>query len=181
MYRRQGLRGRERTMPPGSASVDTMPIVHDWLARRAALAPERTALIDADHGERRISFREWNDSASRTAAFLHHALGVGRGDRVAVLAYNCVEFLDLFFACAKLGAVLQPLNWRLSATELGGLLADAEPAVFAFGPEFRAQVEAVRSGASFVRHWLSLAAPGPSERAFSERDTQTDVALPPLE
>ncbi len=168
-------------MPPGSASVDTMPIVHDWLARRAALAPERTALIDADHGERRISFREWNDSASRTAAFLHHVLGVGRGDRVAVLAYNCVEFLDLFFACAKLGAVLQPLNWRLSAAELGALLADAEPVVFVFGQEFRAQVEAVRSGASFVRHWLSLAAPGPRERAFSERDTQTDVALPPLE
>ncbi|AEI63429.1 acyl-CoA synthetase [Corallococcus macrosporus] len=158
-----------------------MPIVHDWLARRAALAPERIALIDANHGERRISFREWNEAASRTAAFLHHGLGVGRGDRVAVLAYNCVEFLDLFFACAKLGAILQPLNWRLSASELGGLLADAAPSVLVFGPEFRAQVEAVRPDVSFVRHWLSLAAPGQGERAFSERDTQTELSLPPLE
>ena len=62
-----------------------MPIVHDWLARRAALDPDRTALIDANHGERRISYREWDAAASRTAAFLHHALGVGRGDRVADL------------------------------------------------------------------------------------------------
>ena len=158
-----------------------MPIVHDWLARRAALDPDRIALIDANHGERRISYREWDDAASRTAAFLHHVLGVGRGDRVAVLAYNCVEFLDLVFACAKLGAILQPLNWRLSPAELGALLSDAEPSVLVFGPEFRSQVDTVRARASFVRHWLCLAAPGPGERAFSEREASAPSPLPALE
>jgi fatty-acyl-CoA synthase len=158
-----------------------MPIVHDWLARRAALDPDRTALIDANHGERRISYREWDAAASRTAAFLHHGLGVGRGDRVAVLAYNCVEFLDLLFACAKLGAILQPLNWRLSPAELAGLLADAEPTVLVFGPEFRGPVDTVRTRALFVKHWLALAAPGPGERAFSERDAAPATPLPPLE
>jgi fatty-acyl-CoA synthase len=158
-----------------------MPIVHDWLARRAALDPERTALIDANHGERRISYREWDAAVSRTAAFLHHALGVGRGDRVAVLAYNCVEFLDLVFACAKLGAILQPLNWRLSPAELRALLVDAEPSVLVFGTEFRALVDAVRSRASFVRHWLCLGAPFPGERAFSEREDSPPAPLPPLE
>jgi fatty-acyl-CoA synthase len=158
-----------------------MPIVHDWLARRAALDPEHVALIDANHGERRICYREWDGAASRTAAFLHHALGVRRGDRVAVLAHNRVESLDLLFACAKLGAILQPLNWRLSPAELSALLADAEPSVLVFGPELRAAVDLVRSQAPFVRHWVSLTQPGPGERAFAERDAQADVSLPPLE
>ncbi|QSQ21186.1 long-chain fatty acid--CoA ligase [Pyxidicoccus parkwayensis] len=158
-----------------------MPIVHDWLARRAALDPDRTALIDANNGERRISFRQWDAAASRTASFLHHVLGVQRGDRVAVLAYNCVEFLDLVFACAKLGAILQPLNWRLSPAELSALLADAEPSVVVFGSEFRAPVDTVRARASFVRHWVCLAPPGPSERAFSEREHAPSTPLPRLE
>lgn len=158
-----------------------MPIVHDWLARRAALDPDRTALIDANNGERRISFRTWNAAASRTASFLHHALGVQKGDRVAVLAYNCVEFLDLVFACAKLGAILQPLNWRLSPAELTALLADAEPTVLVYGPEFRAQVDSVRARSPFVRHWLCLGSAAPGERAFSERDAAPAAPLPEVE
>src|SRR2546430_1655284 len=102
-------------------------MVHDWLARRALLSPERVALIDALRGHRRITWREWNAAAHQTARLLHDTLGVRRGDRVAVLAMNCVEFLDVLFACARLGAILQPLNWRLSAEELKGLLSDAEP------------------------------------------------------
>lgn len=158
-----------------------MPIVHDWLARRASLDPDHVALIDANNGERRISYREWNTAASRTAAFLHHTLGVRQGDRVAVLAYNCVEYLDLLFACAKLGAILQPLNWRLSPSELTTLLADAEPAVLVFGPELRAAVDSVRSRAPSVRHWVCLTQAGPGEQAFSGRDWQADAPLPPLE
>ena len=45
---------------------------------------------------------------------------MGKGDRVAILAHNCVEFLDVWFACGKLGAILQALNWRLTAGELAG-------------------------------------------------------------
>ena len=129
-----------------------MPIVHDWLDRRAPLSPERVALIDALRGDRRITLREWNAAANRTARLLHDTLGVRRGDRVAVLAMNCVEFLDVVFACAKLGAILQPLNWRLSAEELKGLFADAEPVVLIYGPDFQAQVEAVRLTPASVRH-----------------------------
>ncbi|MBU8900006.1 long-chain fatty acid--CoA ligase [Corallococcus sp. H22C18031201] len=156
-----------------------MPIVHDWLARRAQLAPERTALIDAIHGGRRISWRAWDATAHRTALLLRQ-LGVERGSRVAVLAHNCVEFLDLLFACAKLGAILQPLNWRLSAVELRALLADAEPWVLVFGPEFRAQVEAVRPEAPSVRHWVSLGEPGTGELPFSSRDGVPQGLLPEL-
>ncbi|MDY7226359.1 acyl-CoA synthetase [Hyalangium rubrum] len=161
-----------------------MPIAHDWLARRAQLSPDRVALIDALRGERPITFREWNATAQRTAHLLHDTLGVRRGDRVAVLAMNCVEYLDLLFACAKLGAILQPLNWRLSPEELKGLLADAEPLVLVYGPDFQAQVEAVRPHASSVRHIVALE-DSPSRPStdvlFFAREAQPDSPLPPLE
>ncbi len=161
-----------------------MPIVHDWLARRASLAPERTALIDAIRGDRRISWREWNASANRTARLLQDVLGVRRGDRVAVLAMNCTEFLDLLFACGKLGAILQPLNWRLSSSELAALLADAEPVVLVHGPDFQAQVDSVRSLASSVRHVVPLE-DSPARRSedipFSRRDSLSDAPLPSVD
>jgi fatty-acyl-CoA synthase len=161
-----------------------MPIAHDWLARRAQLSPDRVALIDAINGERPITFREWNAAAHRTARLLHDTLGVRRGDRVAVLAMNCVEYLDLLFACAKLGAILQPLNWRLSPEELKGLLADAEPVVLVYGPDFRTQVEAVRSQARSVRQVVALE-DSPSRPAtdvlFATRDTLPEAPLPPVE
>lgn len=152
-----------------------MPIVHDWLARRAQLSPDRVALIDAIHGERRITFREWNAAAHRTALLLHDTLGVRRGDRVAVLAMNCVEYLDLLFACAKLGAILQPLNWRLSPEELKGLLADAEPVVLVYGPDFQAQVEVVRAHAPGVRHVVAL------DALVAAREALPEGPLPPVE
>src|SRR5262245_50882912 len=107
------------------------PMVSDWLARRAALSPERLALVDAIGG-RKIDYREWNGTANRTARYLR-GLGVERGDRVAVLAHNAVEVLDVWFACAKLGAVFQPLNWRLTGSELALLVNDGTPTVLLHG------------------------------------------------
>lgn len=127
----------------------------DWLGRRARLSPERTALYDAQAAMRPISFGEWDAAATRTAALLRR-LGVERGERVAVLAYNCVAYLDLWFACGKLGAIMQPLNWRLTRAELAALLEDATPCLFVYGPEFAATARELRDGASSVRRWLAL-------------------------
>ena len=107
----------------------------DWLGRRAWLTPDKVALVDAANGNRPITYRQWNQAANRSAQLLK-TLGVGKGDRVAVLAHNCVEFLDVWFACGKLGAILQPLNWRLTTRELVALIRDAEPKVLVHGPEF---------------------------------------------
>lgn len=156
-----------------------MPIVHDWLARRASLAPERTALIDSLRGGRCISWHEWNTAAHQTALLLRD-LGVGLGDRVAVLAFNGVETLDLVFACAKLGAVLQPLNWRLGTEELHGLLSDVAPRVVCFGPEFREQVGALRPRLPALAHWVPFADPLPHERPFFSREVLSG-ALPAIE
>ncbi len=103
-------------------------LVGDWLAKRELLTPDKVALIDAATGERR-TYREWNARANAVAHLLRHDLGIKKGDRVAVLAANSPEYLDLLFAVGKLGAILVPLNWRLTVRELEGLLHDCAPAV----------------------------------------------------
>ncbi len=105
-------------------------IVGDWLGRRAQLSPNRIALLDTINGNRRITYREWSRSANRTARFLVERLGVKKGDRVAILAQNSVEYLDLWFALGRIGAILQNLNWRLTHYELEGVTNDADPLVF---------------------------------------------------
>lgn len=156
----------------------TIPAV-DWLARRASLTPDRVALVDTLRQDRSITYRAWNAQANRTATFLRAALGVRPGDRVAMLALNCVEYLDLWFALGKLGAVLQNLNWRLTAAELQGIVQDAAPTVFIYGPELRDVVADLRKQAPSVRHWVALEQPDrPGDQSFSQRETCSDANLP---
>lgn len=110
--------------------------VADWLSRRARCTPERTALILEPGGER-FTYAELDGRAQRAARVLG-ALGVGPGDRVSILAENGPAHLDLLFGCARLGAILVPLNWRLAAPELARLLDDAAPRVLVWGPGFAA-------------------------------------------
>lgn len=117
--------------------------IGDWLGHRAALSPRRIALRDATDGDRPVTYSEWNAAATSTAHLLRR-LGVEQGERVAVLAMNCVAYLDVWFACGKLGAVLQNLNWRLTASELQRLLLDDPPRVLAYGPQFVQQVSSLR-------------------------------------
>ncbi|RYZ67160.1 MAG: long-chain fatty acid--CoA ligase, partial [Proteobacteria bacterium] len=105
----------------------------DWLAARARLSPERIALEIAKDG-RTVTYAAWNETANRTARWLQ-TQGVGKGDRVAVLSKNRLEILDLWFACGKLGAILQTLNFRLTVHELAQLLDPAPPSLLLYGPD----------------------------------------------
>jgi fatty-acyl-CoA synthase len=118
--------------------------IGDWLDRRAKLTPHKVALIDTLHGNQAITFQAWNRNANQTANFLREQLGIQKGDRVAVLAMNSVEYLDIWFALGKLGAILQNLNWRLSPRELSDLLIDAAPKVLIYGDDFLALINAMR-------------------------------------
>jgi fatty-acyl-CoA synthase len=120
--------------------------IGDWLGRRARYTPHKEALVvmpaalAAGTGvpgaaPLRLTYEEWNGRANRTAHFLQ-AQGVGKGDRVGVLAQNCAEMLDLLFACGKLGAIFVPYNWRLTLAELTPLVADSQPKLLFYGPHF---------------------------------------------
>ena len=119
-----------------------MTPVTDFLARRAELSPDTTAIIDAASGVD-TSYAEWNMAANQTAGLLA-SLGVGVGDRVAVLSGNRREYLDLIFAAPKIGAVLLNLNWRLSAAELTGIVTEGEPSILVYSAELTALVDGLR-------------------------------------
>ncbi len=127
----------------------------DWLRRRALLTPEKVALRDAEADLAPTTYREWDTRTGQTANYLR-SLGVVRGDRVAVLAFNSPAYLDVWFACAKLGAIMQPLNYRLTAEELHALIADATPRVLFYGAEFVEVVAQLHHYPSSVLHWVGL-------------------------
>lgn len=128
--------------------------VPDWLEKRAQLTPDRIAIDDRIAG-RQITYRAWNHAANRTANFLH-ALHVEQGDRVAVYASNCMEYLDIWFACAKLGAIMQNLNWRLAVPEINALLSDAAPHVLIYSVDFTLQVQQLRGKVPSIEHYIGL-------------------------
>jgi fatty-acyl-CoA synthase len=102
--------------------------VGEWLARRSALTPAKIALIDGETGAR-YTWPTLNLHARALATMLHERYSVAQGDRVAVLALNAPEYLAAFYAAALLGAILVPLNWRLTHIELISLLDDCAPRV----------------------------------------------------
>lgn len=112
----------------------------DVLGERARLSPEKTALVEVATG-RRFTYAELDARAKAAAHALIEGLGLAKGDRLALLAGNCVEFLDVFFACGKTGVVLVPLNTRQTAGELEGVLDDAKPRVLVYGAGFEETAE----------------------------------------
>ena len=100
----------------------------DWLSHRATAHPDRPALVSMDRGQT-TTYAELSRAAWRSAAVLRDEFGVQPGQRVAVHARNRVEQVELFFACARLGALLVPLNWRLATPELATIVGDCHPAL----------------------------------------------------
>lgn len=94
-----------------------------WIERHAARTPDRAAIVFDGIA---INYRDLDARISFLAGVLA-ARGISAGDRVALLATNHPDYLALLFACARIGAMLVPLNWRLAPAEHWQILADAEP------------------------------------------------------
>jgi fatty-acyl-CoA synthase len=106
-----------------------LPVRHyDWIAHFARRTPEKIAVVDLS-SDRRFSYARFDSRISRLAGHLRHRLGVGRGDRVGVLALNTTDTLEVQFACGRLGAVFVPLNTRLTVPELQFIVGDSSPKV----------------------------------------------------
>lgn len=115
------------------------------LSIRAALEPHAVALV---FGDRRYSYVVLNERACRMAQALS-SLGLRRSDRVAVLLHNCNAFVEILFACAKLGLVFVPVNFRLVAAEVGQLLAACSPAVLMVSPDLADMLTPIRTQEAF--------------------------------
>ena len=121
-----------------------------WGAQIRALAArhgEGTAIID---GDRRLSFLDLDQEGDRWAAALS-VRGVGPGDRVAVLLRDGASFVAIFIAAAKLGAILVPLNWRLSAAEISYILEHCRPSLWCVSTCFSNLAEQAAPGLDTIR------------------------------
>jgi fatty-acyl-CoA synthase len=105
----------------------------DLIARNAAFSPHQPALVF--EGEV-LSYRAFFERIETTACALKAEFGVSRGDSVAILSLNRPDYLVLLYACARLGAMLVPLNWRLAAAEQMFILSDAAAKVLVLEQAF---------------------------------------------
>jgi len=113
------------------------------IERNAAFTPDRPAIIF--EGEI-LSYAGFNARIEQTACALKAELGVSRGDRVAILSLNRPDYLVLLYACARLGAVLVPLNWRLAVAEQLFILSDAGIKVLVLEQAFAEILPALEKG-----------------------------------
>jgi len=111
----------------------------DWIKRHAERTPDKLALVDAATGQQ-WTYAEFNGRSNRLASFLKNELNIKQGDRVSILAQNCADYFVALFACSKIGAILNTLNWRLAVPELAYILNDCTPRVIIYEPEFETAV-----------------------------------------
>lgn len=110
----------------------------DYVRLHANLHPDWPAVTDLTYG-RRWSYRQFDRFVAGCVTELR-AAGVDESDRVACLSANRAEIIALHLACARLGAMFVPLNWRLSAAELEGILQDCDP-ILVFGDAMAAKLD----------------------------------------
>ncbi len=124
------------------------------LAHHADRFPHRPCLV---WRAETVTYAELDRRAARTAAGLR-GLGVGRGGVVAVLLYNCPEFLEVMFAASRIGAIFMPINWRLAGEEVAYIAGHAGAKLVVSEAELAPLAEAVRPCLPGV-HFVSVGAP----------------------
>jgi O-succinylbenzoate-CoA ligase len=149
------------------------------LTKRSVISPDIEALYDVSAG-RRYTYRELNIETNKVVSALTD-LGVSTGDRVGLLLMNSTEFITTFFATAKLGAVVVPLNWRLVADELEFILKDGGVSALVYSSEFIETVTELhsRGDRTDVGAWVQVG--GDTTPAFARDFAALSAHREPIE
>ncbi len=130
--------------------------VYDMYKRNASIFKNRIAL-QSERGK--VTYGELMEQSLRVAGWLK-SKGVGKGDRVAVLAKNDSYFFPLLGGLAALGAIMVPINFRLSAEEVGYNLTNTEPCLMVVDPDFERMVMDLRASCPFLREFVTYGSGG---------------------
>ena len=174
-------RPTDRSAQPPAAAPSRLPAERsvDWIAHHARYSPRREAVHDLA-SDRRFTYAELDERISRAALWMRDRLGIGRGDRVAVLAHNDSDVFEVQFACRRLGAIFLPLNWRLAVPELEFICGDAEPRALLHGRELEAAAAAV-GRACAIAHLAALDNGRPSDYETGLASARGTLEEPRLE
>lgn len=180
-----------------------MNTIVDALERNARLYPDDEALVEinpenqpshtttwreynlivnaeGDKYRRALTWRQFDMEANRAANLLL-TRGVKKGDKVAILMMNCLEWLPVYFGILKCGALAVPMNYRYTAEEIKYCLELSDSSVLIYGPEFTDRIAAVRGELDGVRHFFFVGDDVPPEaESFSEYVTYCSVNPPPI-
>ena len=125
--------------------------VGEWVSKRTLSYPERLFLKEEDRRE--FNNRTFNERVNRMAHALAD-LGIVKGERVAALMLNSSEFLEIFFACGKTGAIMVPVNFRLAVPELIYILKDSAPHALVYSSDFAEKVQAIKAAGLPIEHYF---------------------------
>jgi len=146
----------------------------------AAKFPDNIAFMDA---ARSYTFPESNRRINRLAHALMK-LGIGPGDTFSCLLENCIEICELYVAAAKIGAVINPINFRLTPADVAFIADDADATAVFVHDQFTRVGDEVRSGLSRVTSWISVGEPRDGYLSYEEllseaTDDEPDATVDP--
>ncbi len=122
--------------------------ISSWIAHRASWSPEKTAVRFEG---REITYAQLEEQVAHLAGGLASELGVHQGDRIAYLGQSSPELLELLFACARVGAILVPLNARMTVEQLRIILSNCQPRCIFVEAPFRRHAESCMEGMEGVQ------------------------------
>jgi acyl-CoA synthetase (AMP-forming)/AMP-acid ligase II len=127
-------------------------LLGELIARGARKSPDKEAVV---YGETRLTYKQFNARINRLAHALLD-LGIKKGTKVAILAFNCNQFLEAYFALAKIGGVTVPLNFRHHEDELKYITNHAEAEAFILGEAFVPTVRGIQKDLPRVKNYISI-------------------------
>jgi long-chain acyl-CoA synthetase len=144
-------------------------LVGDIPRRNAKLYPEKIGVVG---GDTRLNFAQLNSRVNRLANALPD-LGLNRGDRFAVLNPNCYQYVEFYFAAAKAGTPIVPLNYRYGKDELTHVLNDSGAGVLFFGSQYTPLVDQLAGEVETVHHVICIDDDPPNEKPEIKSDAKT--------
>ena len=124
--------------------------VIDWIKKWSEFSPNQVAFKELESG-RTYTYEALNKSASKIANFLSLNYEIQIGDRIAIIAENCIEYILLLGVAQKMGIILAPLNYRLQPVELDGLMEQVTPSLILFDQKYEQKITATSHAKSNVR------------------------------
>ena len=127
---------------------------YDLINRNAVSFPGNIAWLEADDGKK-YTYVDYKGTVDRISAGLQSA-GIAKGDRIAVIGKNSYEFFCIYGAAAAIGAVVLPINWRLSAEEMLFNIEDCTACALFADKEYQKPVSEIKGRLKSVRHYYNL-------------------------
>ncbi len=159
-----------------SLGPEEIMLVGDIPRRNAGFYPHKTAIIE---GKTKLTFVQFNERVNRLGKAIL-GLGLAKGDRIAVLNHNCYQYLEIYFALAKIGTPIVPLNYRCNPQELLYVLSDSGAKVIFYGVEYLPTIEIIKKGNTPLEHFICINGSFPGMPNYEELISRAPASEPSL-